>query len=184
MEKFEYGLSLEELQKRTHKDYLTDKKMLTPDSVEYLELADGDKKALVHLVKASYILEKINTQIDNRMNHSFNEFLKKEIENGVEEAKLTKILYDAQKGICAIDCESNKFSLAKGIKELPQKGLYPSDLTVEDFHSILIKMLNENKVDEVKKILNQRSIVEWNNDELIAIDYIDYFKEDFALMAE
>ncbi len=184
MEKFEYGLSLEELQKRTHKDYLTDKKMLAPNSVEYLELADGDKEALIYLVKAAYILEKINTQIDNRLNHSFNEFLKEEIEKGIEEAKLTKILYDAQKGICAIDCESNKFSLAKGIKELPQKGLYPSDLTVEKFHSILIKMLNENKIDEVKKILNQRSIVEWNNDELVAIDYIDYFKEDFKLMAE
>ena len=45
-------------------------------------------------------------------------------------------------------------------------------------------MLNENKIDEVKKILNQRSVVERKDDELIAIDYIDYFKDDFSLMAD
>src|SRR5699024_11142408 len=106
-----------------------------------------------------------------------------EIKKGNKQAELTKILYDAQKGICAIDTESNKISLAKNIIELPQKGLYPEDLTIEEFHKILIKMLNENKIDEVKKILNQRSVVERKDDELIAIDYIDYFKDDFSLMA-
>ena len=35
------------------------KKMLKADAPEYLELAEGDKKALKHLVKAAYILEKI-----------------------------------------------------------------------------------------------------------------------------
>ena len=64
MREFEFNLPMEELEKRTHKDYLVTKKMLTPDAKEYLELADGDKEALKHLVKAAYILEKINMQID------------------------------------------------------------------------------------------------------------------------
>ncbi len=183
MAEFELNLNMEELEKRTSKEYLTEKKMLSPDSKEYLELDENDKIALKHLVKAAYILEKINTILDNRQNLPFKSWLEDEIKKGNRQAELTKILYDAQKGICAIDTESNKISLAKNVIELPQKGLYPEDLTIEEFHKILIKMLNENKIDEVKKILNQRSVVERKDDELIAIDYIDYFKDDFSLMA-
>ena len=184
MAEFELNLNMEELEKRTSKEYLTEKKMLSPDSKEYLELDENDKIALKHLVKAAYKIEKINTILDNRQNLPFKNWLEDEIKKGNKQAELTKILYDAQKGICAIDTESNKISLAKNIIELPQKGLYPEDLTIEEFHKILIKMLNENKIDEVKKILNQRSVVERKDDELIAIDYIDYFKDDFSLMAD
>ena len=46
---FELGLSREELEKRTHKDYLTTKKMLDVDATEYAGLSDGDKEELKHL---------------------------------------------------------------------------------------------------------------------------------------
>ena len=184
MREFELNLSMEELQKRTNKDYLTTKKMLKCDAPEYLELAQGDKDTLKHLVKAAYILEKINMQIDCHHNLEFKEFLEKEIEQGNEQAKLTKILFDAQKGMNAIDTMSNKINLAKGIKELPGKGVYPEDLSKEEFHSILTKMINEGKIEEVKKILTQRSVVERNGDELVGIDYIDKFKDDFSKMAD
>ena len=45
---YELNLSHEELEKRTHKDYLTTKKMLAVDAPEFLNLADGDKEALKH----------------------------------------------------------------------------------------------------------------------------------------
>ena len=184
MREFELNLSMEQLQKRTDKDYLTTKKMLKCDAPEYLELAQGDKETLKHLVKAAYILEKINMQIDCHHNLEFKAFLEKEIEQGNEQAKLTKILFDAQKGMNAIDTMSNKINLAKGIKELPGKGVYPEDLSKEEFHSILTKMINEGKIEEVKKILTQRSVVERNGDELVGIDYIDKFKDDFSKMAD
>ena len=184
MQDFTLNLSREELEKRTNKDYLNTKKMLTPDAPEYTELADGDKNALKHLVRAAYILEKINMQIDNPHNLDFKAFLEKEIENGNEDAKLTKILFDAQKGINAIDTMSNKINLAKGLTEHLGKGVYPEDLSKEEFHTILTKMINEGKIDDVKKILTQRSVVERNGDKLIGIDYIDKFKEDFAKMAD
>lgn len=184
MQDFTLNLSREELEKRTSKDYLNTKKMLSPNAAEYLELADGDKEALKHLVRAAYILEKINMQIDNPHNLDFKAFLEKEIENGNEDAKLTKILFDAQKGINAIDTMSNKINLAKGLTEHLGKGVYPEDLSKEEFHAILTKMINEGKIDDVKKILTQRSIVERNGDDLIGIDYIDKFKEDFAKMAD
>lgn len=181
---FELNLSTEELEKRTNKDYLITKKMLTPDAPEYKELAEGDKKALKHLVKAAYILEKINMQLDNPHNLEFKEYLEKETAKGNKNAELTKVLFDAQKGINAIDSMSQKINLAKGHKDLPGKGIYPEDLTKEEFHQILTKMLNEGKDEEVKKILTQRSVVERKGDELVGIDYVDKFKDDFAQMAD
>ena len=184
MENFELNYSLEELKKRTHKDYLATKKMLDVDAPEYLNLADGDKKALKNLVKAAFFIEKIYYKLDNKQNTDFYDYLEKEILKGNERAELTKILFLAQKGMCAIDRESVKINLAKGITELPGKGLYPEDLTKAEFHKILIKMLNEGKKDEVRKILNQRSVVLRKEDELEAIDYVKFFNEDFRKAAE
>ncbi len=180
---FELGLSREELQKRTHKDYLTTKKMLDVDAPEYLALSDGDKEALKHLTRAAARLDKVEMILDDHNNLAFKEYLEKEIAKGNEDAKLTKILFDAQKGIFALDRDSNMIKLAKGLEPKKGIGVYPSDLTKEEFHSILIKMMKEGKVDEVAKILNQRSVVEREGDELKATDYVDYFKEDFEYMA-
>lgn len=184
MREFEFNLSMDELEKRTHKDYLMTKKMLKADAPEYLELAEGDKDALKHLVKAAYILEKINMQIDCHHNLEFKDFLEREIAKGNKQAELTKILFDAQKGINAIDTMSTKINLAKGIKEFPGKGVYPEDLSKEEFHQILTQMVNNGKIDEVKKILTQRSVVERNGEELVGTDYIDKFKDDFSKMAD
>lgn len=184
MKNYELNLSMEELEKRTHKDYLVTKTMLKEDSPEYLNLAEGDKKALVHLVKAAYILEKINKQLDNVHNLPFEKFLNEEIKNGNKQAELTKILYDAQKGVCALDRESNIIELAKGVHVTAGKGVYPEDLGKEEFQGIILKMIKSGKIDEVKTILNQRSVVERCGEELRAIDYIDKYKEDFSRMAD
>ena len=180
---YELNLSHEELEKRTHKDYLTTKKMLAVDAPEYLGLADGDKEALKHLVRAAVVLDKVNMQLDNPNNLPFKEYLEKEIEKGNEDAKLTKILFDAQKGVCSLDRESNMIELAKGVSMRAGKGVYPQDLEKDEFHQILINMLKDGKVDEVAKILNQRSVVERAGNELVATDYVDKFRDDFAYMA-
>ena len=75
----------------------------------------------------------------------FKEYLEKEVAKGNEQAKLTKILFDAQKGVCALDRESNMIELAKGVKERAGKGVYPQDLEKDEFHAILIKMLKNGK---------------------------------------
>lgn len=184
METFELNYTIEELKKRTDKEYLNTKKMLDVDAPEYLALADGDKKALKNLVKAAFFIEKVFKRLDNHHNAEFEAFLDREILKGSEQAELTDILFKAQKGMCAIDRETTKINLAKGITELPGKGLYPEDLTKEEFHKILINMLNTGKSEEVRKILNQRSIVERNGEELKAIDYVKYFSEEFRMAAE
>ena len=184
MKKFKFNLSEEELKKRTSKTYLVTKKFLAPDAPEYLELEEGDKKALSHLVRAANIIEKINMQLDCHDNLDFLEFLKAEIKKGNKIAKLTKILFDAQKGMNATDTMSNKINLAKGIKELPGKGVYPKDLTKEEFHKILEEMIKDKKIDEVKKILTQRSVVERSGNHLVGIDYVDKFSKECGEIAD
>ncbi len=182
--KYEFGLDLPELEKRTNDEFITTKVLLKPDSPEYLNLAEGDKEALKYLVKAGEILEKINLQIDDHHNLPFKKFLEEEVKKNNKQAILTKILFDAQKGIHALDRLSNKIHLAKGITNKPGIGVYPEDLKTEEFHAILIKMLKEKKTEEVSKILNQRSMVLRDGEYLKAIDYVDYFKEDFSKMAD
>ena len=182
--KYEFGLDLPELEKRTNDEFITTKVLLKSNSPEYLNLAEGDKQALKYLVKAGEILEKINLQIDDHHNLPFKKFLEEEIKKNNKQAILTKILFDAQKGINALDRLSNKIHLAKGITNKPGIGVYPEDLKTEEFHAILIKMLKEKKTEEVSKILNQRSIVLRDGEYLKAVDYVDYFKEDFSKMAD
>lgn len=192
MQKFEIGLSEEELKQRTHKDYLTTKKMLEAGCLEFDDLKDGDKKALKHLIKAAYILDDIYLKQDNTKNIEFRNFLQEEIkilDNGnCENAKMALVLFKAQKGIHAVDSEANKISLLKDDVERPGKALYPQDLEVEEFHNILINMLKDGREEEVRKILNQRSVVKRENrgegSELVAIDYTEEYKEEFSLAAD
>jgi len=183
-EKFEIGLSEEELKKRTHKDYLVTKKMLEIGCLEFETLSQPDKKALKHLVKAAYILDEIYLKQDNNKNIEFRKFLKEEASKNNENAKMALTLFNAQKGIHAIDTEANEISLLKYDEELLGKAIYPNDLGVEEFHKILIKMINDAKIEEVKTILNQRSVVKRNGEELEAIDYTEIFKSEFQLAAE
>ena len=66
------------------------------------------------------------------------EYLEKEIAKGNETARLTKILFDGQKGVCALDRESHMVELAKGVSMRAGKGIYPQDLEKEEFHEIQI----------------------------------------------
>ena len=181
---YEFGLSMDELKNKTDPKSMYNFVFLKPNSVEYTSLKEGDKKALKYLVKAAMILQNIHFRIDEPNNLPFKKFLEKEVKTGNEQAILTKIVFDGQKGINTIDTLGHEINLAKGIRLKPGMGVYPEDLEKEEFHTILIKMLKENKVEEVKNILNQRSIVERDGEYLKAIDYVDFFKEEFSQIAD
>jgi len=182
--KFELNLSTEELEKRTNKDFLAPKVLLKPDSKEYSELAEGDKQALKHLAKTAKIMDKVYMKMDNENNLAFKDYLEKETSKGNKNAEMSLKIFNAQKGISGIDMESNMVTLAKGQKDLPGKAFYPADLEKEEFHNILINMLENGEKEEVGKILNQRSIVERDGDKLKAVDYCDKFKEEFNEIAD
>ena len=183
-EQFELGLSTEELERRTNKDALPSTTMLKVDAPEFENLADGDKEALKHLVKAGKILEEVHLKLDNPKNIPFREFLKKEIANGNKDAEMTMKLFLGQKGMNALDTESNMINLAKGVEETDGKGFYPQDLKAEEFQNILIKMLKDGKDEDVAKIVNQRSVVFRDGENLKAVDYTELFKDEFEKMAQ
>lgn len=101
-------------------------------------------------MKAADILEKINMQLDCKHNLAVKAFLEEEAKKGNKQAQLTKKLFDAQKGVNAIDTMSNPIRLIKGIDEKLGKGVYPEDLSKEEFHTVLIRMIKDGKIDEVK----------------------------------
>ena len=142
----EFNLSIEELEKRTNKDYLIRKTMLKEDAQEYNELKKEDKEALKHLVKAANYANLIYMKQDNELNLPFLDFLNEEIKKGNKQAELTKILFDAQLGVIGIDSESNKVILLKDATELEGKAFYPADLSKEELHSILKSMLKISKI--------------------------------------
>ena len=180
----EFNLSIEELEKRTHKDYLIKKEMLKEDAPEYNSLADCDKEALKHLVRAAQYANIIYMKQDNELNLPFLAFLNDEIKKGNKQAELTKKLFDAQLGIIGIDSESKKVILLKDAQEKEGKAFYPSDLSKEELHSILKSMIKNGKIEEVKNILNQRTIVKRDGNKLKANDYTVEFKEEFEKMAQ
>ena len=184
IEEFKLGLSHDELLTRTDSDYFENKKMLQVDSPEYENLAQGDKIALKHLVKAAYILDEVSLKMDNEKNIPFRDFLKKEVEKGNEDAKMTLKLFMGQKGINALDKATHEINLAKGEPTLPGKALYPSNLSTEEFHEILTEMLDKGKLSQVKDILNQRSIVKRDGDLLKSTDYTIEYKKEFTAAAE
>ena len=181
---YEFGLSLDELRKKNDPNYMYNFVFLNSTSKEYTSLKDGDKEALKYLVKAAIIFQNIHFRIDEVNNIPFKNFLEEEVKTGNEQAILTKKVFDAQKGINAIDVLTNEINLAKGIKLKPGMGVYAEDITKEELHTILIKMLKEKKIDEVKKILNQRSIVEREGEYLKATDYVDFFQKEFSEVAD
>lgn len=183
-DKFELNLSHEELVKRTSKECLIPKEMLKEDSKEYAALADGDKQALKHLVKAANAINAVFMKQDNPDNLAFKKFLEEESAKGNEDAQMTLTLFTAQIGMNAVDSEANKIFLAKNTKELPGKGFYPTDLSKEEFHKILIEMINNGEIDSVRAILNQRSMVVRDGAKLKGIDYTEYFAEEFSNIAD
>lgn len=183
-DKFELNLSHEELVKRTSKECLILKEMLKEDSKEYTSLADGDKQALKHLVKAANAINNVFMKQDNPDNLAFKKFLEEESAKGNEDAQMTLTLFTAQIGMNAVDSEANKIFLAKNTKELSGKGFYPTDLSKEEFHKILIEMINNGEIESVRTILNQRSMVVRDGAKLKGIDYTEYFAEEFFYIAD
>ena len=181
---FEINLSTEELLKRTSKDCLIPKKMLDVDSIEYNNLKQGDKEALKHLVLAAKKMDEVFMQQDNAANLAFKKYLESESKSGNTDAEMTLKLFNAQIGMVAVDSEANKIYLAKGYQDILGKGFYPTDLSTEEFHNILISMLNNGEFDEVRNILNQRTMVIRDNNKLKALDYTEYFRDEFTYIAK
>lgn len=177
---FELYFSEKELEKRTSLENLFLYKMLDIDAKEYKNLSRNDKITLKYLVKAANCFDSVYKALDNVHNLEFENYLHKESALGNKSAIMTQKLYDAQKGIFANEVSGKPISLVKDLESPLGKGFYPEDLSVEEFHQILLRMLKNGADDEVKQILNQRSVVVRDGENLKAIDYTERFKKEFT----
>ena len=186
---YTYGLELSELKYRTSEVNLTKFTLLEKGSSEYFNLNQEDKEALKYLVKAAVIMDNIHLRLDNEQNKPFLEFLEREIKKNVEKAKLTKILFQLQKGVSGRDNNNEIINLAKDYPTPPGLGVYPSDLNSTQIIDILYNMMSKNDINDtekVKNLLSQRTLVlkRENGNELKYEDYITFFKDDFEKIAD
>lgn len=157
--------------------------MIDQDFQGYKNLAEGDKKALKHLVEAGRIINDVALEQDHPLNLELKKGLEDKAKENAHAAKALKIFnsLDGVSGLNGIDPEPVR--IFEGVKEFKGRNFYPTDMSVDEFHGIIAKMLKKGKVDEVKKILSARTMVRRNGDELKAIDYTEYFAAAFSKIA-
>lgn len=174
---FKYNMTLKELRKRTSKTHYRKIEFLSSEDKEVKELTKNDLRVLCHLTRAAYIIEKVQFQLENVKNLQILEFLDKEAQKGVEKAILARKMFLSQKSNFSPDTLGNQTMLLKGVNQPLGQAYFPDDLEVEEFHDILSRMIDNGEVDEVQKILNQRSVVSRVDDKLKATDFVDAFPE-------
>jgi hypothetical protein len=182
-DKFTLVLSEQELLERTKPGVFTPYKMLGVHAPEYMALSENDKKALKHLVRASDIIDRVALRMDHHYNIQFENFLTQKIKLGDERAKMTMDLFRGQRGIFGHDRNGNTVALTNDVEMRPGRAFYPYDLSVPEFHDILIDMLNNGQDNLVKDILNQRSVVKRVGKDLFPLSYTQVFSREFKAVA-
>ncbi|MBR2391767.1 MAG: hypothetical protein IKB06_04690 [Clostridia bacterium] len=174
---FKLAMTLKELKDRTSKRKYKAIKFLSRDSREVKKLSKEDLMVLCHLTRAAKKIDEVHFKLEDYRNEEFLKFLDAEIEKGDKKAPLAKRMFLSQKSMFSPDSLGNQTVLAKGVVKLAGQNYFPSDLSVEEFHQILNNMIDDGKIQEVKDILNQRSIVVRDGKQLKAIDFVDAFPE-------
>lgn len=157
--------------------------LIDKDFEGYLSLSEGDKKALAHLVEAAKILNDVALEQDHPLNLVQKQALEVAAATSDYAADALKI-FNSLNGVAGSNgIDKEPIEIFKGIKAYQGCNFYPTDMSVEEFHKIINKMLDEGKVAEVKKILSARTMVRRDGDELVGIDYTEYFADEFSEIA-
>ena len=179
---YELNYSIDEF-KTMATEEMSDINLLSDSSPEYLALDEGDKKALKHLVAAAKILNNVALVQDNPHNLAQKEALEKAA-NGDEHASWALKIFKSINGVAGLNgVDREPITIFKGLNTPAGKNFYPADLTIEEFHQILTDMFQNEEIDEIKKILSSRTMVVRDGKKLKAIDYTEYFKQEFSDMA-
>ncbi len=179
---YELNYSIDELKQMTTEE-MTDIILLSEQSEQYQALEEGDKKALKHLVAAAKILNDVSLWQDNPHNMALKHTLEQAAPHD-EQAALSLKMFNSLNGVSGLNgIDEKPITIFKGLTTPAGKNFYPADLSIPEFHLILLKMFAEGKDQEIAKILSARTMVVREQDELKAIDYTEYFKKEFSAMA-
>lgn len=180
---YELNYSIDELKKMTSEE-MTDIVLLSEESPAYQNLSAEDKKVLKHLVAAAKILNDVALKQDNSHNIDQKKALEDAAQKGDTHAAYALKLFNSINGVAGLNgIDKEPVTIFKGLSTPMGKNFYPADLSIEEFHSILLTMFKQNEIEEIKKILSARTMVIRDNKKLKAIDYTEYFKKEFDSMA-
>lgn len=157
--------------------------LVNKDFPGYRNLTEGNKKALEHLVAAAKIFDDVAMEQDHEMNLPMKKALEEAAKTSTHAAKALRLFmsFHGVEGHNGIDLEP--IEIFKGIKGNKGRNFYPSDLSVDEFHQIIARMISEGRIDEVRKILSVRTMVRRDGKDLKAIDYTEYFADAFSKAA-
>ncbi|MBP3340632.1 MAG: hypothetical protein J6L47_03140 [Alphaproteobacteria bacterium] len=179
---YQIAYTYDELQERTLPDAFTPYAMLGTDAVQYNALAPQEQATLKWLVRASDIIDRVALRLDHPYNVDFEQFLLSN--QGCKDIELALRLFRGQRGIFAHEKSGAPVALTRDVEPRLGRGLYPYNVSVDEFHDILIRMLESgHKDDTVRAILNQRTIVKRFGNDLKAVDYTNAFKFEFRSAA-
>lgn len=157
--------------------------LIDKDFEGYQNLSEGDKKAFLHLVEAAKILNDVALEQD----HPLNLVMKQALETASAESEYASNalkIFNSLNGVAGSNgLDKEPIEIFKGIKAYKGCNFYPTDMSEEEFFAIINKMLDEGKTEEIKKILSARTMVRRDGDELKAIDYTEYFADEFSEIA-
>lgn len=160
---------------------MTDITLLSETSPAWQALSEGDRKALQHLVQGAKILNNVCLQQDNPHNISLKQALEQAAKDD-EQAALTLKMFNSLNGVSGLNgIDPAPICLFKGLTTSAGKNFYPQDLTVDEFHQILLNMFAGGESEEIARILSARTMVVRNGSKLKAVDYTEYFKKNSPL---
>lgn len=179
---YELNLTAEEL-RHIVCTQMRDIALIGPEDAAYLSLSDEDKKVLSHLMKAAKIMNDVALEQDHPLNLTLKRALEENL-NTSEEVQNAYYLFLSLNGAVGLNgVNPEPIEIFKGVHQTKGKNFYPADLSIEEFHDILLKMFERGKIDEIKRILSNRTMVRRQKDELKAIDYTKYFEKEFSEIA-
>ena len=157
--------------------------LIDAENEAYKNLSDGDKKALKYLVNAARIMNDVALEMDHPMNLVQKQALEVAAEKSPYAANALK-LFNSLNGVAGSNgVDKEPVEIFEGIHQFEGRNFYPTDLSSEELRRILNKMLDENRISEVKNILSARTMVRRDGEYLKAIDYTEYFAEEFSEIA-
>ncbi len=181
IENYEINLTEEELDDILEKQ-TRNIELIGPDFETYQTLDENDKKALTHLINAANFINDVALEQDHELNLQIKQAFEKNKDN--QYIQKAYRLFKSLNGVAGLNgIDPKPIEILKNVHQNPGKNFYPSDLSVDEFHKILIDMFEENLIDEIKKILSNRTMVRRYGKFLKAIDYTQYFEPLFSKIA-
>ena len=160
-----------------------DIELASADLPAYQELSAGNRKALEHLVIAAKMMNNVALEQDNPHNLEMKKALEQTAADSTYAARALE-LFNSLNGVAGFNgLDAQPVQVFEELPLLKGHNFYPEDLDEQEFHRILIAMLQSGKIDEVRKILSARTMVRRNGKELKAIDYTEYFADTFSAVA-